>query len=83
MKNVPKRRKRKKKVRCILQYLISNQYDRKLLKQLLLGDSVDGFSDFVVEVVNNEIKEYEGSKENAWRSFLELILCSENSKRKY
>ena len=33
--------------------------------------------------MNDEIKKYEGSKENAWRSFLELILSSENSKRKY
>ena len=50
---------------------------------MLLGNSVDGLSDLVVEVVNNEIKEYEGSKENAWRSFFELILYSENSKREY
>ena len=43
LKDVPERRKRKEKVRCILQYLMSNQYDRKLLKQLLLRNSVDVF----------------------------------------
>ena len=62
---------------------MSNQYDRKLLKQLLLENSVDGLFDLVVEVVNNKIKEYKGLKENAWRSFFELILYSENSKREY
>ena len=49
---------------------MSNQYDRKLLKQLLLGDSIDSLSDLVVEIVNDEIKEYESSKENAGKAFL-------------
>ena len=78
-----KEEKKKKKVKYILQYLMSNQYNRKLLKQLLLRNSIDSLFDFVVEVVNDKIKEYKSSKENAWRSFFKLILYSENSKREY
>ena len=75
--------KRKRKIRCLLELCLEDQYDKTQFQKLLFRNEGRELKEIVVKEVNKKIEMYEELNENGFQSFLQLLLSSENSKFEY
>lgn len=67
----------------MLELMLENWRSKKWLQGELFGENVVGLKEMVLEEINKRMKEYESSEENYLRSYLMLLLSSDDSKEEY